>query len=102
MLKDPYKALEALGQSTTDTYEKEGLAYAIGYLGLDVVVDILVAKGLEKVKGTAKAADTAEAARKAQRAANAAETAGRCGRSGEDGGESSGSGRSGGNFEYKI
>ena len=75
MLKDPYKALEALGQSTTDTYEKEGLAYAIGYLGLDVVVDILVAKGLEKVKGTAKAADTAEAARKAQRAANAAETA---------------------------
>ena len=73
MLKDPFKSLEALGQSATDTYEEEGLAYAIGYLGLDVVVDILAAKGLKKVKGTAKAADTAddaaEAARKAQRAA---------------------------------
>ena len=59
MLRDPLGTIEVLGQSMTDTYEEEGLAYAAGYISLDVITEIVATKGLGGAKGTAKAADTA-------------------------------------------
>ena len=59
MLKDPLGTIEVLGQSMTDTYEEEGLAYAAGYISLDVITEIVATKGLGGAKGATKVADTA-------------------------------------------
>ena len=79
ILKDPLGVIEAMGQSMTDTYEEEGLAYAVGYISLDVIAEIAATKGAGGAKGAAKAADTAAdaagAAKKVDTVTDAAGTA---------------------------
>ena len=77
ILKDPLGVIEAMGQSMTDTYEEEGLAYAVGYISLDVIAEIAATKGAGGAKGAAKAADTAaDAARAAKKVDTVADAAG--------------------------
>lgn len=77
LFKDPMTVVEVMGQSVMDTYEEEGMAYAAGYIAVDVLVEILAAKGLGKAKGAQRTADTAEDAsdvvRKAERIENTAD-----------------------------
>ena len=79
IITDPVAVVEAMGQSMTDTYEEEGLAYAVGYISLDVITEIAATKGAGGAKGAAKAADTAAdaagAAKKVDTVADAAKAA---------------------------
>ena len=59
MFTDPVAVVEAMGQNMTDTYAEEGLAYAVGYVSLDVIMEIAATKGAGGAKGAAKAAETA-------------------------------------------
>ena len=58
MLHDPVGAFEAMGQSMMDTYDEEGISYAIGNAAPDIVIEILAAKGAGlAMRGTARTAD---------------------------------------------
>ncbi len=79
IVTDPMGVIEAMGQSMTDTYEEEGMAYAVGYISLDIIVEVVATKGLGSAKGAAKAADTASdaagAVKNVEKLADAADTA---------------------------
>ena len=52
LFTDPVNTLEAMGQSCMDTYDEEGLAYAVGNVGFEVVFELALAKGMGKVLDT--------------------------------------------------
>ncbi|MEA4922551.1 MAG: TNT domain-containing protein [Eubacteriaceae bacterium] len=54
LLYDPMLAVEGMAQSSKDTYQKEGLAYCIGYVGGDVALSILATKGVNKIGSIGK------------------------------------------------
>ena len=60
LFQDPLGTLGAMGQDMMDTYEEEGLAYSIGYIGLDIAVEVAATKGAGKLKGAFKVVDVAE------------------------------------------
>ena len=77
IITDPVAVVEVMGQSMTDTYEEEGLAYVVGYISLDVIAEIAATKGAGGAKGAAKAADTAaDAASAAKKLDTVADAAG--------------------------
>ena len=57
LIKEPGIVVDCMGQNMMDTYEEEGLAYATGYVTLDVVVEILTTKGMRSVKGALRTTD---------------------------------------------
>ena len=59
LFTDPGQAMEAIGQNIFDTADEEGVAFSVGYVIVDIAVEILVSKGLDKLKAV-KVADTAE------------------------------------------
>lgn len=76
LLTDPGQAVEAIGQNIFDTADEEGIAYSVGYVTMDIALEILVDKGLKKLKA-AKMADnvvdaTEDLAKYADDVANAA------------------------------
>lgn len=62
LLKDPGNIVEAIGQSTFDTVDEKGIAYSVSYVTADVVVSLLLEKGLGKLGALGKADDVAGAA----------------------------------------
>lgn len=52
LFTDPQKVLDAMVQNVVDIYEEEGLAYTIGYLGIDTLLGFVFTKGAGKVVGT--------------------------------------------------
>ena len=52
LFTDPVNTLEAMGQSCMDTYDEEGLAYAVGNVGFEVVFELALTKGMGKVLDT--------------------------------------------------
>lgn len=56
ILTEPGQTAEAIGQNIFDTADEEGVAYSIGYVIVDIALEILVDKGLGKLK-TAKMVD---------------------------------------------
>ena len=57
LIKEPGIVIDCMGQNMMDTYEEEGLAYATGYVTLDVAVEILTTKGVRSVKGALRTTD---------------------------------------------
>ncbi len=49
ILNDPYLIVEGMVQSGNDTVEYKGVEYAIGYIGFDVALEILLTKGVGKI-----------------------------------------------------
>ena len=56
ILTDPGQAAEAIGQNIFDTADEEGGAFSLGYVIVDIALEIFVDKGLKKLKA-AKVAD---------------------------------------------
>ena len=54
---DPGLVLETIGQNIFDTADEEGIAYSVGYVTVDIALEILVDKGLDKLKTLNKADD---------------------------------------------
>jgi len=54
---DPGQVLETIGQNIFDTVDEEGIAYSVGYVTVDIALEILVDKGLDKLKTLNKADD---------------------------------------------
>ena len=54
---DPGQVLETIGQNIFDTADEEGIAYSVGYVTVDIALEILVDKGLDKLKTLNKADD---------------------------------------------
>ena len=59
ILRNPGRALASLGQQVTDTVEEKGIPYAASYVIADVVISILVDKGIGKLRGVDQADDVA-------------------------------------------
>lgn len=57
LIKEPGIVVDCMGQNMMDTYEEESLAYAIGYITLDVAIEILTTKGAGSVKGALRTTD---------------------------------------------
>jgi hypothetical protein len=55
ILSDPGNALEAIGQGIFDTADEEGVAYSVSYVVTDIVITILIDKGIDKLAGVSKA-----------------------------------------------
>ena len=64
ILRNPGRALANLGQQVTDTVEEKGITYALSYVAADVVIGILVDKGIGKIRGLDKTDDLAKLSKK--------------------------------------
>ena len=73
ILRNPGRALASLGQQVTDTVEEEGITYALSYVAADVVIGILVDKGIGKIRGMNKADDVAKLGAKVDDVVNVAD-----------------------------
>ena len=62
LFTDPGQAMEAIGQNIFDTTDEEGVAFSAGYVIVDIAVDILVSKGLDKLKAAKMADDIVDVA----------------------------------------
>ena len=60
MLLNPIQTLESIGQQKMDTYDKEGLSYAITEIGTEVLSEILLAKGLGQLSKLSKVLNVTE------------------------------------------
>ena len=76
ILRNPGRALASLGQQVTDTVEEEGITYALSYVAADVVIGILVDKGMGKLRGLDKTDDLAKLSTKVDDAVDVAEELG--------------------------
>ncbi|MEA4923568.1 MAG: hypothetical protein VB031_09520 [Eubacteriaceae bacterium] len=54
LLYDPMLAVEGMAQSAKDTYQNKGLAYCVGYVGGDVVMSIMLTRGVSKLGSVGK------------------------------------------------
>lgn len=73
ILKNPGRALAAIGQRTADTVEEKGIPYAVSYVAADIAIGILVDKGIGKLKALAKGDDVAKLSTKADDVVNMAD-----------------------------
>ena len=73
ILRNPGRALASLGQQVTDTVEEEGITYALSYVAADVVIGILVDKGIGKIRGLGKTDDVVKLSTKIDDAVDVAE-----------------------------
>lgn len=76
ILRNPGRALASLGQQVTDTVEEKGIAYALSYVTADIVIGILVDKGIGKIRGMNKADDLAKLSTKVDDVVNVADDLG--------------------------
>ena len=60
ILKDPGEAFEAIGQQITDVTDEKGLAYSVGYVAVDIIVEILLTKGIGKASKVGKIEDVTD------------------------------------------
>ncbi|HAK1573822.1 TPA: hypothetical protein H1082_002748 [Listeria monocytogenes] len=58
ILKDPALIIEGMAQDISDTFDEKGIMYSIGAVVPDIVVDILITKGLGKVGKLANFGDS--------------------------------------------
>ncbi|EAD5120861.1 deaminase domain-containing protein [Listeria monocytogenes] len=58
ILKDPTLIIEGMAQDISDTFDEKGIMYSIGAVVPDIVVDILITKGLGKVGKLANFGDS--------------------------------------------
>lgn len=54
---DPEQVIETIGQNIFDTTDEEGVAYSVGYVTVDIALEILVDKGIDRLKTLNKAED---------------------------------------------
>ncbi|MBO5284234.1 MAG: hypothetical protein J6B43_14130 [Lachnospiraceae bacterium] len=54
---DPEQVIETIGQNIFDTTDEEGIAYSVGYVTVDIALEILVDKGIDELKTLNKAED---------------------------------------------
>ena len=76
ILRNLGRALASLGQQMTDTVEEEGITYALSYVAADVVIGILVDKGIGKIRGLDKTDDLAKLSTKVDDVVDVAEDLG--------------------------
>ena len=62
LFTDPGQAVETIGQNIFDTADEEGIAFSAGYVIVDIAVEILVSKGLDKLKAAKMADDIVDVA----------------------------------------
>ena len=60
LIIDPGQALETMGQQIFDKADEEGIAFSVGYVATDILIEILLEKGLDKLSKTSKAAGVAD------------------------------------------
>lgn len=57
VLKDPALIIEGMAQNISDTYEEKGIMYSVGAIVPEIVMEILVTKGLGKIAKLANFGD---------------------------------------------
>ncbi|ROR29179.1 hypothetical protein EDD66_103114 [Mobilisporobacter senegalensis] len=75
ILKDPVLIVEGMAQEGSDAVEEKGIAFGIGFVGGNIAADILVSKGIGKLKALNKMDDAAKIASKTDEAGNIAKNA---------------------------
>lgn len=58
VLKDPALIIEGMAQNISDTYEEKGIMYSVGAVVPEIVMEILVTKGLGKIGKIANFGDS--------------------------------------------
>ncbi|ROR29199.1 hypothetical protein EDD66_103134 [Mobilisporobacter senegalensis] len=65
ILEDPVLIVEGMAQEGSDTVEEKGVAFGVGFVGGSVLADILISKGLGKLKVLNKADGAGDIAKNA-------------------------------------
>lgn len=74
IIKNPGRALAAIGQKATDVVEEKGIPYALSYTVTDIAIGRLVDMGLGKLKSLAMGDELADAARALDKVDDVADT----------------------------